>query len=168
MKSNLLMNFIVDKENSTVYIKREFDAPLANVWSAWTEAEILDQWWAPAPFTSKTKSMEFTEGGRRLYAMVGTDGEERWSCFDYTSISPKKNFKHSSTFCDAEGNPNSAFGSSYWDLTFSEQGDLTVVDIAIKRDSFEELEQIVAMGFKEGITATMQTLDKIFEEEKQK
>ncbi|MDR6761813.1 uncharacterized protein YndB with AHSA1/START domain [Flavobacterium sp. 2755] len=166
MKSNLLMNFEVDKENKTVNIKREFDASLSDVWSAWTEAEILDQWWAPAPYKSKTTVMEFKEGGKRLYAMVGPEGEERWSIFEYSSISPKTNFKHATTFCDAEGNPNSAFGSSYWDLTFSEQGDLTVVDIAIKRDSFEELEKIIEMGFKEGITATMQSLDKIFEARK--
>ena len=160
------MNFTVDKENKTVNIKREFDASLSNVWSAWTEPEILDQWWAPAPFKSKTTSMEFKEGGKRLYAMVSPEGDERWSFFEYTSISPKTNFKHSSTFCDAEGNPNSIFGSSYWDLTFSEKGDLTVVDIAIKRDSLEELEKIIEMGFKEGITATMQSLDKIFEARK--
>ncbi|SHH24578.1 SRPBCC family protein [Flavobacterium defluvii] len=166
MKSNLLMNFEVDKENKTVYIKREFDASLSDVWSAWTEPEILDQWWAPAPFKSETTSMEFKEGGKRLYAMVTPEGEKRWSIFEYTSISPKTNFKHSTTFCDAEGNPNSVFGSSYWDLTFSENGDLTVVDIAIKRDSLEELEKIIEMGFKEGITATMQTLDKIFESRK--
>ena len=74
MKSNLLMNFTVDKENKTVNVKREFNASLANVWSAWTEAEILDQWWAPSPWKSKTKSMEFKEGGQRLYAMVGPQG----------------------------------------------------------------------------------------------
>lgn len=163
MESNLLMNFSVDKENKTVHIKREFDASLALVWSAWTEAEILDQWWAPAPFKSETKIMEFKEGGKRLYAMVGPDDQKRWSIFNYSSISPKTNFKYSATFSDADGNPNSEFGSSYWDLNFSEQGDLTVVDITIKRDSLEELEKIIEMGFKEGITATMKSLDKIFE-----
>lgn len=44
MKSNLLMNFSVDKENKTVNVKREFNASPDHVWSAWTEAEILDQW----------------------------------------------------------------------------------------------------------------------------
>jgi uncharacterized protein YndB with AHSA1/START domain len=166
MKANLLMNFTVDKENNTVNVKREFDASLANVWSAWTEAEILDQWWAPAPFESKTKKMEFKEGGRRLYAMVGPDGQERWSFFDYTSISPKTNFKHSATFCDADENPIPNFGSSYWSVTFSEQGDATIVDIAIKRDSLAELEQVIAMGFKEGFTSAMEGLDKILEGKK--
>jgi len=166
MESNLLMNFEVDKENKTVNIKREFNASLSDVWSAWTEAEILDQWWAPAPFKSQTKSMEFKEGGRRLYAMVGQEGEERWSSFDYTSISPKTNFKYASTFCDSEGNPNSEFASSYWSVSFSEQDNSTFVDIAIKRDSLPELEKLIEMGFKEGITVTMKSLDKIFENRK--
>lgn len=164
MKTDLLMNFSVDKENKRVNVKREFDAPLSSVWSAWTEPEILDLWWAPAPFLSKTKIMEFKEGGRRLYAMVGPDGAERWSYFEYSSISPKTNFKHSATFSDAEGNPNSEFGSSYWDITFSEQGTSTIVDIVIKRDSFEELQKIIEMGFKEGFTSAMQGLDKILAE----
>ncbi|UWY30398.1 SRPBCC domain-containing protein [Flavobacterium sp. TR2] len=164
MKTDLLMNFSVDKENKTVNIKREFAAPLSNVWSAWTEASILDQWWAPAPFKSETKSMEFKEGGRRLYAMVGPEGTQGWSTFDYTSISPKTNFKYTSTFCDADGNPNSQFGSSYWNVSFSEQGDLTIVDITITRESFEELEKIIEMGFKQGFTSAMEGLDKILAE----
>ncbi|MBS7255842.1 SRPBCC family protein [Flavobacterium branchiicola] len=166
MKSNLLMNFSVDKENKMVNVKREFDASLSHVWAAWTEADLLDQWWAPAPFKSKTKSMEFKEGGRRLYAMVGPEGDSRWSTFDYTSISPKTNFKHTTTFSDEQGNPNSEFGSSYWDITFSEEGGLTVVDIVITRDSFEELQKIIEMGFKEGFTSALNSLDKIFEAKK--
>lgn len=164
MRTDLLMNFSVDKENKMVHVKREFDAPLSNVWSAWTEPEILDLWWAPAPFVSKTKTMDFKEGGRRLYAMVGPDGTERWSYFEYSSISPKTNFKHSATFSDAEGNPNSEFGSSHWDITFSEEGNSTIVDIHIRRDSFEELQKIIEMGFKEGFTSAMQGLDKILAE----
>lgn len=164
MESNLLMDFTVDKENSTVHIKREFNASLDHVWSAWTEPELLDQWWAPAPFTSKTKSMEFKVGGRRFYAMAGPENQERWSFFEYSSISPKTNFKHSSTFCDAEANPDPNIGSSYWDVTFSEQGDLTIVSIAIKRNSLAELEKIIETGFKEGFTLILKNLDTLLEE----
>lgn len=166
MKNDLQMNFTVDKENKTVNIQREFNAALPEVWSAWTEAAILDQWWAPAPFKSKTVSMEFKEGGRRLYAMVGPEGQENLSSFDYTSISPKTNFKYSSTFCDADGKPNSQFGSSHWDVHFSEKEDVTIVDISITRDSWEELEKIIEMGFKEGFTVALKSLDAIFEAKK--
>ncbi|WP_426486044.1 SRPBCC family protein [Flavobacterium sp. 2] len=162
MKSNLLMNFTVDKETSTVNVKREFNASLSAVWSAWTEAEILDQWWAPAPWKAKTKSMEFKEGGRRLYAMVGPEGEEHWAIADFTSISPKTNFKYLDAFSDSEGNLNKEFPRSDWDVNFSEQGGSTFVDIAIKHEKLSDLEMIIQMGFKEGFTIAMEGLDVIF------
>lgn len=164
MKSNLLMNFTVDKENSTVNVKREFDASLSNVWSAWTEQEILDQWWAPAPWKSRTKRMDFKVGGRRLYAMVGPEGEEHWALADFTSISPKTNFKWLDAFCDSEGNINTDFPRSDWNVSFSENGDSTFVDIAIKHDKLSDLEQTIQMGFKEGFTIAMEGLDVIFAE----
>ena len=55
MKNNLLFDFTVDKSTKTVFINREFDADLSLVWDAFTKQEILDQWWAPKPWASKTK-----------------------------------------------------------------------------------------------------------------
>lgn len=162
MKSNLLMNFTVNKETSTVNVKREFNASLVNVWSAWTEPEILDQWWAPAPWKSKTKRMEFKEGGQRLYAMIGPKGEEHWALADFTSITPKTNFKYLDAFSDNEGNLNTDFPRSAWDVNFSEQGNSTIVDIAIKHEKLSDLEKIIEMGFKEGFTIALEGLDKVF------
>jgi uncharacterized protein YndB with AHSA1/START domain len=163
MKSNLLMNFTVDKETSTVNVKREFNASLADVWSAWTEAALLDQWWAPAPWKSRTKNMEFKEGGRRLYPMVGSQGEEHWAIADFTSISPKSNFKYLDAFSDSDGNLNQDFPRSDWNVNFTEQGNATIVAIAIKHEKLSDLEKIIEMGFKEGFTIAMEGLDKIFE-----
>ena len=75
MSSNLLFNFKVDKSASTVFVDKEFDAELSLVWDAFTKQEILDQWWAPRPWVSKTKYMDFKVGGRRFYAMVSPEGE---------------------------------------------------------------------------------------------
>ena len=70
MNNDLLFDFTVDKTAKTVFISREFDADLSLVWDAFTKSEILDQWVAPKPWTSKTKYMDFKVGGRRVYAMV--------------------------------------------------------------------------------------------------
>ncbi|WP_428231782.1 SRPBCC family protein [Flavobacterium sp.] len=164
MKSSLLMNFTVNKETSTVNVKREFNASPDHVWSAWTEAEILDQWWAPAPWKSKTKRMNFKEGGQRLYAMVGPKGEEHWALADFTSITPKSNFKYLDAFSDSEGNLNKDFPRSDWNVSFSEQENTTVVAIAIKHKNLSDLEKIIEMGFKEGFTIALEGLDKIFAE----
>ncbi len=102
------MDFIVDKEAKTVSITKEFAAELSLVWDAYTMPELLDQWWAPKPMASVTKVMEFKEGGRRFYAMVSPDGQERWAVQKYTSISPRSNFKFFNAFADEERKPPTA------------------------------------------------------------
>ena len=80
------MDFIVDKEAKTVYITKEFPYERSLVWDAYTKPELLDQWWAPKPFSSRTDAMDFREGGRRFYAMVSPEGDERWVVQKYKSI----------------------------------------------------------------------------------
>jgi uncharacterized protein YndB with AHSA1/START domain len=43
MNRALFFDFTVNKENNTISVQREFDAPVDMVWSAWTEAKLLDQ-----------------------------------------------------------------------------------------------------------------------------
>ena len=157
MTNDLLFDFTVDKAAKTVFITREFDADLSLVWDAFTKAEILDQWVAPKPWTSRTKHMNFEVGGRRFYAMVSPEGQERWSIQKYTSISPKTNFKMFNTFADQEGNPE--LPGSDWDYTFSEQNGKTTVNITIFNESLERMERMIEMGFKEGFTMTINTLE---------
>jgi len=159
MKSDLLFDFTVDKTSKTVYITREFDAELSLVWDAYTKQEILDQWWAPKPWRSKTKVMNFEVGGRRFYAMVSPEGQERWSVQKYTSITPKSNFKFLNAFADEDENPQ--LPGSDWDLSFSEQNGTTKVRVAIYNESLERLERMIEMGFKEGFTMTLNGLEKL-------
>src|SRR4026208_1679326 len=98
------MEFIVDKETRTVRVTAEFNAARDLVWDAYTKPELLDQWWAPKPFTSKSKVMEFREGGRRFYAMVSPEGQERWAVQEYKSMTPKTNFKFFNTVADENEN----------------------------------------------------------------
>src|SRR5436189_1808911 len=157
MKNNLQFDFTVDKAAKTVFINREFAAELSLVWDAFTKAEILDQWWAPKPFASKTKFMNFEVGGRRFFAMVSPEGQERWLLQKYTSISPKSNFKYLNAFADENENPE--LPGSDWDVSFSEQNGKTKVSVTIYNESLERLERMIEMGFKEGYTATLKTLE---------
>jgi len=160
-KNNLPFEFTVDKTTNTVFVNKEFAADLSLVWDAFTKQEILDQWWAPKPWISKTKFMDFKVGGRRFYAMVGPEGQEHWSIQEFTSISPVTNFKISSAFADKDENINTEWPASDWDLTFSEQDGITKVRIAIYNESLERMEKMLEMGFKEGFTMTLNELDKM-------
>jgi uncharacterized protein YndB with AHSA1/START domain len=159
MKNDLLFDFAVDKATKTVTIVREFAADPSQVWDAFTKQEILDQWWAPKPFESRTKFMNFEVGGRRFYAMVGPEGQERWSVQKYTSINPKTNFKIYNAFADKDENPE--LPGSKWDLNFSEQNGTTKVNITIYNESLARMEKMIEMGFREGFTMCLQQLDEL-------
>ena len=159
MNNDLLFDFNVDKAAKTVYITREFNAGQSLVWDAFTKAEILDQWVAPKPWTSRTKFMDFKVGGRRFYAMVSPEGQEHWAIQKYTSISPKTNFKMFNAFADKDENPE--LPGSDWDLNFSEQNGMTKVSITIKNESLARMEQMIEMGFQGGFTMTLDYLEEL-------
>jgi uncharacterized protein YndB with AHSA1/START domain len=156
------MNFVVEKNNKKIRVEREFAAPLARVWAAWTEKEILDRWWAPKPWKAETKVMDFKVGGHWLYAMVGPDGTEHWCRADYKSIIPLKSYTGLDAFCDNNGNINQEFPRSEWTNEFKENGKSTIVYVEIKYQNLADLEKIIEMGMKEGFTAALENLDEIF------
>ena len=157
MNNDLLFDFTVDKATKTVSINREFAAELPLVWDAFTKQEILDQWWAPKPWISKTKQMNFEVGGKRFYAMVSPEGQEHWSLQQFTSITPTTNFKMLNAFADKDENPE--LPGSNWDLNFTEQNGITKVSIAIYNESLERMEKQIEMGFQGGFTMTLNFLE---------
>ncbi len=163
MKNLMQLTFNVDQEKKRVLVTREFNGPLSTVWAAWTQPELLDQWWAPKPWKARTHSMNFTVGGTWRYAMVGPEGEEHWCRADYSAIVPQKEFKGLDAFTDPEGKINKDFPQSNWHVAFSGKGDTTVVSIVISYDTLEDLKKIQELGFQEGFTMAMENLDELLE-----
>ena len=161
MNKAILFNFNVDKANNQIKVERSFNAPINLVWSAWTEAEILDQWWAPKPWTAQTKSLDFREGGHWHYAMVSPEGEKHWSKVDYLKIFPQEFFSALDGFSDENGNLKTALPRNKWENNFSGQGEKTIVNILLSFDTLEDLEKIIEMGFKEGFTLGLNQLDEV-------
>lgn len=161
MSYHLAFDFKVNKENHTITVKRQFAAELPLVWDAYTKSEILDQWWAPKPWKARTKTMDFREGGHWHYAMVGPEGQEHWARADFKNIQVRKKFTGLDAFADAEGNINPSLPQSTWDLSFSDQAELTQVDIHITYSDLAQMEASIQMGFKEGFTMALEGLDEL-------
>jgi uncharacterized protein YndB with AHSA1/START domain len=158
-----MMDFAVNKVNNKVNVKREFGASLNNVWAAWTQSDLLDQWWAPKPWKAQTKTMDFRPGGHWLYAMVGPEGEKHWARADFKDVKSLKSFQAVDAFCDEQGKPNREMPMPRWQVSFTEQGAATFVDIAISFDSMADMEQYLSLGFQEGFTSALENLDEFFD-----
>jgi uncharacterized protein YndB with AHSA1/START domain len=162
MISNLQFDFNIDKPNNTVVIVKQFSANLSLVWNAFTNQEMLDKWWAPKPWKSRTSVMNFHVNGYRFYAMVSPEGQEHWSIQEFLSITPPTNFKMLNAFADATGNPE--LPGSLWDVHFAEQGGITTLQISITNESAERFEKLLAMGFQGGFTMTLTNLESLLAE----
>ncbi|MBA9076900.1 SRPBCC domain-containing protein [Rufibacter quisquiliarum] len=159
MNKAILFNFEVEKENNLIKVERSFQAPKDLVWAAWTEADILDQWWAPKPWQAVTKAMDFTEGGRWHYYMQGPEGERHWCLFEYKQIQPQVFYAGIDAFCDENAVLHPSMPRVTWKNTFTAKGDSTVVHVRMQFEKLEDLETIIQMGFKEGFTAGLENLD---------
>jgi len=153
--------YVKDMANKKITVRRRFKAPVEMVWKAWTDAEILDQWWAPKPWKAKTKEMNFTIGGSWLYAMVGPNNEMQWSKAEFISIQPLKNFYSKNYFCDENGNMNTEMRFGFWDVSFSALGNQTLVTTELTFQSEEHLLKMVEMGFQQGFAMAHGNLDEL-------
>lgn len=153
------MVFTKDTANKKLLIERSFDGTLEQVWQAWTDSTILDQWWAPKPYWVETKKMDFRVGGMWLYCMAGPDGDRHWCNEEYHAIEPLKSIRATDGFCDEDGNNTVDFPKMYWLKKFSKEGEAVKVNIEVSFDSEADLEKYLASGFKEGFEAGMNNLD---------
>lgn len=155
-----------DLKEKSILVSREFAAPVELVWRAFTESEILDQWWGPAPWRAETKSMDFSVGGHWLYAMVSPENEKHWSRMDYLSIEKHKNFHMNDAFCDEDGNVNPEMPVSKGSNVFTKTMEGTKVEFKMEYSTEEQLKQIIEMGFEQGITMCFDQLDQMITDSK--
>ncbi|HEY8880906.1 MAG TPA: SRPBCC domain-containing protein [Roseateles sp.] len=162
MNPEALFDFDVNRVTSTITVKREFAAKRQLVWDCHTKSELLDRWFAPKPLTARTKHMDFREGGYWHFAMVTPEGESYWSRLDYERITPIDGYEARDSFSDETGAVNSAMPQARWGVSFTESGPKqTIVSTAIRYASPDDLEKVIAMGLKDGLTSTMQRLDEL-------
>lgn len=161
MNSNLQFEFLVDKENNSLTVRREFAAEPKLVWAAYTQSDLLDRWFAPKPWKAKTKIMDFKVGGFWLYAMCGPEGEEHWGRMDYLKIKTIESYSAKDGFCDADGNLNDQMPQALWDVSFEALSKNTMVHNVVTYKSLSDLETVIQMGMKEGLTMALEGLDEL-------
>ena len=161
MKLSLQFDFLVDKEQNRIIVKREFAAKRQLVWDCHTKRELLDRWFAPKPLTTKTKHMEFKAGGYWHYAMITPDGQSFWSRIDYQTISPIDGYTALDGFSDEAGVVNPDMPRSRWEVTFTDANERTLVTTVVAYNSAEDVQKVVDMGMKEGMTSTLELLDEL-------
>jgi len=62
------------QDDREVVLTRLIDAPREKLFRAWTDPELLRQWFAPLPYTTPVAELDARPGGSSLIVMRGPDG----------------------------------------------------------------------------------------------
>ena len=86
---------------------RVFDAPVEQVWKAWSESDQVMRWWGPTGFTCPLAIMNFKEGETSLVCMRAPKefgGMDMFNTWSYTKIVPTQRIEFILNFSDKDGN----------------------------------------------------------------
>jgi len=89
-----------------VVVTRVFDAPVEQVWKAWSDPEYVMQWWGPTGFTCPIAEMDFREGGTSLVCMRAPKeygGQDLYNTWTYKKIVPMERIEYILHFTDKDG-----------------------------------------------------------------
>ena len=95
-----------NSETFEVVVTRELEAPVEEVWKAWSDPEYVTRWWGPAGFTSPSAEMDFRVGGASLVCMRAPaeyGGQDMYNTWTYTRIDPHDRIDFISNFANKDG-----------------------------------------------------------------
>ncbi len=81
------------------------DAPVARVWNAWNEPELVMQWWGPKGFTCPLAQMDVRTGGTSLVGMAAPEygTHYSYSTWHYQEIVPLERIAYIHNLADQNG-----------------------------------------------------------------
>jgi uncharacterized protein YndB with AHSA1/START domain len=147
-------------------ITRIIDAPRERVWRAWTDPDLVKQWWGPKGFTSPVQKIDLRVGGEYLGAMRSPEGREYWSTGVYREIVAPERLVATDSFADEHGNvvPASYYGmSGDWPVemlvtvTFEEQDGKT--KLTVRHSGLEAHSDTDIQNMRQGWNETLDKLD---------
>jgi len=137
-------------------IVREFDAPVAALFKAHSEPELVRQWLGPNGYQMDIEEWDFSSGGR--YRYVHKDGQGGEYAFNGVFHVVRENDFAIQTF-EFEGYPDVVALES---ITFTDLGDgRSRLSIHSVYPALEARDGMVASGMETGVTEGYERLDKL-------
>jgi uncharacterized protein YndB with AHSA1/START domain len=89
--------------HTTVRAERTFNAPIADVWRVWNDADSIQKWWGPKGYTALVVRNDVREGGSYLWAMKSAQGRMFWNTGTYKEVVANKKIVSTLSFCNENG-----------------------------------------------------------------
>jgi uncharacterized protein YndB with AHSA1/START domain len=129
-------------------LTRLIDAPREKLFRAWTDAEILKQWFAPLPYTTPVAELDVRPGGANLIVMRGPDGNDMPNRGVYLEVITNEKLVFTDAYTRAWEPAEKPFMTVI--LTFEEEGGKTRYTARVRHWTVADREAHEKMGFHAG------------------
>ena len=146
----------------TMTVDSEWDAPVARVWQLWADPRKLERWWGPPTFPATVVEHDLRPGGKVSYFMTGPEGQEHHGWWKVIAVDEPCRLDLEDGFADGTGTPDDAMPTMQFSVIFDElPSGATRMLIETRFPSRAAMEQVIAMGMEEGLTAAMGQIDAV-------
>ncbi len=159
METNIVFN--KDDNSASVYVMKIYPTDVEAVWSHFTQADLIDQWWAPSPWKCQTLKMNFEPEGIWNYEMIDPEGEKYFAGVHYHEINYHRSFDWTDFFTDESEIINTDLPSVNWLIGFTGVEEGMKLTININFHSTEEMVQLLEMGFEESLKTGLTQLEEL-------
>jgi uncharacterized protein YndB with AHSA1/START domain len=134
--------------DTQIHVTREFNAPPHLVWRAYTEPELIAQWWHANRGEIKSIYVDLRVGGQWRWVMVTQDGYEVAFSGEYREIIPDERLVYTEIF---EGVPTDPTDAAVNTMTFTEVDGRTHMVSITELPNREARDAILATGMEAGM-----------------
>jgi uncharacterized protein YndB with AHSA1/START domain len=129
-------------------LTRLIDAPREKLFRAWTEPELMKQWFTPRPWTTPVIEVDLRPGGSNLIVMRGPDGTEFPNRGVYLEIVKNERLVFTDAYTRAWEPSEKPFFTGI--ITFEDEGGKTRYTARALHWTVADREAHEKMGFHEG------------------
>ena len=129
-------------------LTRLIDAPREKLYRAWTEPELLKQWFAPAPYTTPSVELDVRVGGANAVVMRSPDGNDIPCGGVYLEVVPNQRLVFTDAYTHAWEPSLKPFMTVI--LTFEDEAGQTRYTARVRHWTSEDRETHEKMGFHQG------------------
>lgn len=147
--------------------ERTYSAPIGKVWAAWTEPELLRQWWGPDKTFIPECEVDLRVGGQLRIVMEAGEGMgkyqgTRWPMEGtFTVVEPTRRLTYDAKSW-TEGEQDTSTIDHVNDLTLRTDGTATVINLHINITRIGSGAKMAAFGMKWGYKAQLDKLATYF------
>ncbi len=156
-----VINSTTDANELMLTVVAEFEAEPERVWDVWADPRKLERWWGPPTYPAMFARHEFRVGGQCRYFMTGPTGDRPHGWWRIDALDEPRRIEFVNGLAGDDGEPVAGVEPMDGIVTFEPIASGTRMTVITRFLDNEQMEKMLGMGMREGMSAAMSQIDAV-------